>query len=142
MTGTQVLRELAARCDPANVAGMARFGIRSKKILGVPTPVPRAMAQRIGPDHGLAGRLRRSGISEARILASLIDVPDDVTVAQMEAWAADLDNWPSAATVRQDPLGLHNGPAVELCPEGDPRDLPARVNHRGPGADLGRNHTA
>jgi 3-methyladenine DNA glycosylase AlkD len=93
MTLAEILQELERHGDPANVAGMARFGIRTKKAFGVPTPVLRALARKIGKDHKLAGQLWRTGIHEARFLASLVDVPADVTERQMEAWAAQFDNW-------------------------------------------------
>ncbi|HEX5939474.1 MAG TPA: DNA alkylation repair protein, partial [Dehalococcoidia bacterium] len=44
-------------------------------------------------DHELALDLWQAGIQEARILASMIDVPDQVSEAQMESWAADFDSW-------------------------------------------------
>jgi 3-methyladenine DNA glycosylase AlkD len=51
------------------------------------------MARKIGKDHALAGRLWRTGVYEARIVACLIDVPSEVTQRQMESWAAEFDNW-------------------------------------------------
>jgi 3-methyladenine DNA glycosylase AlkD len=72
---------------------MARYGIRSKKVLGVSMPLLRAMVRKIGKDHRLAGQLWATGILEARLLASMIDVPSEVPQEQMESWAADFDNW-------------------------------------------------
>jgi 3-methyladenine DNA glycosylase AlkD len=37
--------------------------------------------------------LWETGIHEARVIAYLIDNPKEVTAAQMDAWAADFDNW-------------------------------------------------
>ena len=93
MNKSTIIQELVSQSDPVNIAGMARYGIRSKKVLGVSAPILRAMAKKIGKDHKLAGQLWRSGILEARILASLVDVAAEVTEDQMEAWAADFDNW-------------------------------------------------
>ncbi|MEW5747444.1 MAG: DNA alkylation repair protein [Candidatus Thermoplasmatota archaeon] len=84
------LRRLARPCD---LDGMARYGIRSKVILGVRTPDLVALARRIGKDHRLALALWRTGVYEARHLAVLVDEPDKVTEAQMERWAGDFDNW-------------------------------------------------
>jgi 3-methyladenine DNA glycosylase AlkD len=88
-----VLGELRALGDPAAVAGMARFGIRSSQVLGIPVPALRAMAKRIGRDHALAEDLWRSGILEARILSSLLGDPKLVTEPLMDSWAADFDSW-------------------------------------------------
>jgi 3-methyladenine DNA glycosylase AlkD len=89
----KILKELKRRANPANVAGMARYGINPKGTLGVPIPSLRALARRIGRDHALALRLWRSGIHEARILASMIDDPAAVTAAQMDSWAREFDSW-------------------------------------------------
>jgi 3-methyladenine DNA glycosylase AlkD len=73
--------------------GMSRFGIKTNKAFGVSLPRLRALAKKIGTDHDLAQKIWRTGIHEARILASMIDDPTKVTVDQMETWAADFDSW-------------------------------------------------
>jgi len=88
-----ILKNLSARANPANAAGMARFGIRSKNVLGISVATLRAMAKEIGRDHALALELWKTGMFEARILALLIDDPAGVTAKQMERWARDFDNW-------------------------------------------------
>ena len=88
-----VLSVLRAHANPANVAGMARYGINSKGTLGVPIPVLRKLAQEAGRNHEMAAELWASGIHEARILATLIDDPARVTRRQMDRWAGDLDSW-------------------------------------------------
>ena len=93
MTYAEILREMKAHANPANVEGMAKFGINPKGTLGLSMPFLRKMAKQIGVDHELAGRLWRSGIHEARILAALIDDPALVTPGQMEAWIQDFDSW-------------------------------------------------
>jgi 3-methyladenine DNA glycosylase AlkD len=93
MTYEEVIEKLNALANPANVAGMARYGISPEGTLGVPMPALRRMAKEIGRRRDLAHRLWRSGIHEARILATLIDDPKQVTEGQMERWALDLDSW-------------------------------------------------
>ncbi|HJZ99372.1 MAG TPA: DNA alkylation repair protein [Candidatus Solibacter sp.] len=93
MTVTQVLDELHARANPANVAGMARYGISTKGTLGVPVNQLRVMARKIGRDHALAAQLWASRIHEARILATIIDDPKQVTRRQMDVWAREIDSW-------------------------------------------------
>lgn len=88
-----ILAELRLHADPANVAGMARYGIITAKAFGVGTPVLRAMGRRLGKDHALAAKLWATGLYEGRFLASLVDIPTDVTPCQMESWVADFDNW-------------------------------------------------
>ncbi len=88
-----VLAELRALHSPANLAGMARFGISTANALGVPVSALRRMARHIRPSHDLAAWLWASGIHEARILAGMVDEPERVTVAQMERWALDFDSW-------------------------------------------------
>jgi len=79
--------------NPRNVAGMARYGINPKNTLGVSIPVLRKMAREIGKDHDLAAELWVSGIHETRILATLIDIPVEVTESQMDGWAGEFDSW-------------------------------------------------
>jgi 3-methyladenine DNA glycosylase AlkD len=93
MLPCHILEELRSLGDPAAVAGMARFGICSRQVLGVSTPQLRAMARRIGRDQALAGQLWDSGVFEARALAALIANPAEVSEALMEAWVKEFDSW-------------------------------------------------
>lgn len=87
------MARLASMANPANVEGMARYGINSSDAWGVPMPVLRGIARDIGKDHELALSLWTSGRHEARILACLIDLPERVTEEQMETWVRDFDSW-------------------------------------------------
>jgi 3-methyladenine DNA glycosylase AlkD len=89
----EIMRELQSRANPANAAGMSRFGINPQNTLGISVYELRRMAQRIGKDHTLALELWESGIHEARLLASFIEEPESVTEEQLEDWAADFDSW-------------------------------------------------
>lgn len=93
MTSQEILRELRAQANPDNVAGMARYGIRPKVVLGVSIPVLRKLAKQAGKSHATALELWASGVHEARIAATLIDELPRVTRAQMNAWARDFDSW-------------------------------------------------
>jgi 3-methyladenine DNA glycosylase AlkD len=88
-----LLKKLKSLSNPDAVAGMARFGINPKNIYGVSIPVLRKMAKEIGKNHLLAQRLWNSGVHEARILAGMIDFPEEVTEKQMERWVRDFDSW-------------------------------------------------
>jgi 3-methyladenine DNA glycosylase AlkD len=89
----RLLETLRAHANPANVAGMARYGINTTGTLGVPVHVLRRIAKEAGRDHELAVALWNSGIHEARILATLVDELARVTARQMNSWARDLDSW-------------------------------------------------
>jgi 3-methyladenine DNA glycosylase AlkD len=84
------LRRLGSR---KNVKGMARFGIRARKVYGVAKPKMDTLAKRIGKSHQLALQLWDSGVHDARILAGLVDEVRYVTSAQMDRWVRDFDNW-------------------------------------------------
>lgn len=92
-TARILIQRLRASADPAVVSGMKRFGIRTQRALGVSMPTLRGIAREVGTDHLVAGELWKSGIHEARILASLIDEPDEVTEAQLERWVSQFDSW-------------------------------------------------
>lgn len=84
---------LRNRGTPQAVAGMRRFGIQTGMALGVSVPQLRELAKKLGTQHDLAQELWKTGIHEARILASMIDDPSKVTEDQMDKWAADFDSW-------------------------------------------------
>ena len=89
----RLIEHLRSHANPANVAGMARYGISTAGTLGVPVYVIRRMAKEAGRDHPLAEQLWSSGIHEARIMATLVDDPARVTARQMDRWARDFDSW-------------------------------------------------
>lgn len=88
-----LVRRLKAHANRRNVEGMARYGISTRHTLGVTIPFLRQLARAHRRQHGLALALWASGIHEARILASLVDDPAQVTSAQMESWVKDVDSW-------------------------------------------------
>ena len=93
----EIIEKLESLENPANIAGMARFGITAKKAFGIAAPDLKELAGSVKKQaenrHRLALELWETGIHEARIIAYLIDDPREVTEAQMERWAADFDNW-------------------------------------------------
>jgi 3-methyladenine DNA glycosylase AlkD len=88
-----ILAELRSQANPANVDGMARYGIRSANALGIAAPVLEEIARRVGRSHEVAVALWASGVFEARALAALVDDPAAVSEAQMEEWAGAFDSW-------------------------------------------------
>jgi 3-methyladenine DNA glycosylase AlkD len=92
-TVRRALAELKRRGEKRNVEGMARFGIRAKKVCGVSKPQLDAIAKSIGKNHDLGLALWETGLHDARILAVLISQPERVTPGQMEKWVRDFDNW-------------------------------------------------
>ncbi len=97
MTVDEIIKKLESLENPANIVGMARFGIVTKKAFGISAPVLKEFAKVIKKQtnvrHKLALELWQTEIHEARIIAYLIDNPKDVTEAQMESWVKDFDNW-------------------------------------------------
>lgn len=93
MNEKEIVKLLRSWRDPKNIAGMARFGISAKGTLGVPVPKLRGLAKRIKTDHALALKLWKTGIHEARLLATMIADASALTPEQADAWTADLDSW-------------------------------------------------
>jgi 3-methyladenine DNA glycosylase AlkD len=93
MSLQETVTKLESLGSPGAVEGAARFGVHVRNILGVSAPALRKLAKEIGTDHKLAGQLWRTGIHDARVLATLIDDPAQVTPNQMERWAKDFDSW-------------------------------------------------
>jgi 3-methyladenine DNA glycosylase AlkD len=88
-----VIKRLKSLSNPEAIKGMARFGINPERNLGISIPQLRKTAKELGRDHELALDLWSTGIHDARILAGMIDEPDDVSEKQMEQWAGDFDSW-------------------------------------------------
>jgi len=90
---TDILARLEGMRNEKNRAGMARFGINTQNAYGISIRDLRPLAKAIGRDHDLAQALWRTGIHEARILASFIDEADKVGEDQIDAWVTDFDSW-------------------------------------------------
>ena len=88
-----VLEQLKEKADAAYLKGMARFGIDSSQALGVKLPEIRKLAKVIKKDHELALALWDTQIHEARLLASMIADPKQVTFELMDSWTSDFYSW-------------------------------------------------
>jgi 3-methyladenine DNA glycosylase AlkD len=101
ITVKEVVAEIQSRRDEKVLAGMARYGINVGDAYGWSVPEVRALAKRIVTEvgrrdparHQFALDLWQTGIHEARLLATMVDLADMVTEEQMEAWVLDVDSW-------------------------------------------------
>ncbi len=93
MNCNQVIDKLKSLADPDYLTGMTHFAIKTDRALGVSAPRMRKLAREIGTDHKLALELWETGIHEARVVATLIDDPKQVTKSQMSKWVREIDNW-------------------------------------------------
>ena len=93
MNITEVINLLKDKADAKHHAGMLRFAVDNKKALGVKIPEVRKLAKLIKKDHQLAQQLWDTDIHEARILASMIDDPAQVTPEQIDTWTKDFKTW-------------------------------------------------
>jgi 3-methyladenine DNA glycosylase AlkD len=92
-TADRLIAALRSHASPVNVAGMARYGIRTDTAFGVPIVIIRGIAKQVGKSHALARDLWKSGIHEARHLATMVEELDRVTPGQMDRWARDFNSW-------------------------------------------------
>lgn len=97
MTTDEIVEELRALSDPAKIADLERYAIKTPKWFGIRTPELKAFAREVkklvSDRHTTALELWRSGIYDVRAVAFLMDDPKRVTPEQMDAWCADFDNW-------------------------------------------------
>jgi 3-methyladenine DNA glycosylase AlkD len=89
----KILRKLRSLRNEKNLAGMARFGIATDKAFGIKHPILKEIAREHRRDHALALELWESGYHEARLLATIIDDPKQVTAKQAEAWVKQISSW-------------------------------------------------
>lgn len=92
-TVESIVDELKRLGTPKAREGMSRFGIQTTHAFGISIPQLRTIAKKIRTNHALASGLWKTGIHEARILASMIDDPSEVSQDQMEEWATGFDSW-------------------------------------------------
>lgn len=89
----EVLAWLERRGTRKQIRELDRYGITARDPFGVPMGELQKRAREIGKDHELATALWATGRYEARLLATLVDDPDRVTIRQMQSWASDFDSW-------------------------------------------------
>jgi 3-methyladenine DNA glycosylase AlkD len=78
---------------PAELSGMARYGINTDLRLGLSMPAMRRAARTLGSDHALALSLWDTGIPDARIVAGMVAEPAKLTSKQMDAWVKSFSSW-------------------------------------------------
>ena len=88
-----VLDKLQSKAKPEQLKGMAKYGMAVEQRLGVSVPDMRKLAKEIGRDHKLALDLWRTGIAEARIVASMVGDPEKLTEEQLEDWVKGINSW-------------------------------------------------
>jgi 3-methyladenine DNA glycosylase AlkD len=88
-----VIAELRSMGDPEAAAGMARYGIKADRALGVSIPGLQSLAKKIGKNRKLAQGLWSSAVHEARILACMIDDPQQITADRLERLVNEFDSW-------------------------------------------------
>jgi 3-methyladenine DNA glycosylase AlkD len=89
----EIMKQLQEKSRPGQLTGMKRYGMNVDKRLGVAVPEMRAIAKKTAKDHHLALALWKTGIPDAMITASMVDIPADVTEEQMEDWVKDFNSW-------------------------------------------------
>jgi 3-methyladenine DNA glycosylase AlkD len=93
-TAAAIVAALRARRNPRDVEGQRRYGIAPQgEHFGIRAPVLREIARQHRRDHALAVELWATAVHEARVIATLVDDPRQVTRGQMERWARECDNW-------------------------------------------------
>ena len=92
MNCKQVIDKLKSLADADYLAGMSRYGVDTERAraLGVSAPRMRKLAREIGKDHKLALELWKSGIHEARVIATLIEDVKKVTNSQINKWVPSM----------------------------------------------------
>lgn len=93
MTVKEALNELKSLSTPEHFEKLSYFGIRNEKAFGVKIPLIRELARRIGKNHELALELWRTEVHEARLLATFIDNPKQITENQFDSWVGDFNSW-------------------------------------------------
>ena len=92
-TVNEIIEELKLLSTADHYAKLSHFGINAAKAYGVKIPLLRQLAKKIGKNHELALALWDTDVHEARLLASMIELPELVTENQFDSWVNDFDSW-------------------------------------------------
>lgn len=87
------LKWLKNHSTKANRDGMARYAIPAEHAYGVAMKDIKALGKTLGRNQALASALWDTGVYEARMLASFVGDPAQLTSLQMDRWCKDFDNW-------------------------------------------------
>lgn len=93
MDGQEAMARLKALGRPEALPHMARYGIDTSNAFGVRVPELRAVARDIGQDHRLAQALWKTGVHDARLLATMIADPLRFDARAADRWARDFRSW-------------------------------------------------
>lgn len=92
-TVDEIITHLRSLGNEEDRAGIARFGIRNDRALGISNAVLRPISKALRQDHERALALWATGFREARILALATDEPSKLTRQRADEIAADFDSW-------------------------------------------------
>ena len=98
-TARKALAELKRLGSTQGIADLDRYGIVAQRPFGVAMREVKALARRIGVNHGLAAQLWKSGHYEAQLLTCFVADPQQLTRKEMNAWARSFDNWAIVDTI-------------------------------------------
>ena len=87
------LKWLKSNSSKATLDGMSRYAIPSDKAYGVAMKDIKALGKEIGRNQRLAEALWDTDVYEARMLASFVGDPAEITSMQMDCWCGQFDNW-------------------------------------------------
>ena len=91
----ELVNRIKRHASPAFKTQMsARFGIQTELAVGTPVTTLRQIVKGLPrPDQELADALWASRIHEARIMASMLADPAQMTREKLDEWAAELNSW-------------------------------------------------
>ena len=93
MTPDQAMARLKAKARPDALPHMARYGIDTSNAFGVAVPELRNIAREAKRDHALALALWKTGVHDARLLATMVAEPAKVDQAAALKLARDFRSW-------------------------------------------------
>lgn len=87
------LKWLKTHSTKATREGMVRFAIPSDNAYGVSMKDIKALGKALGRNQPLALALWDTGVYEARMLASFVGDPTQLSSVQMDRWCKEFDSW-------------------------------------------------
>jgi 3-methyladenine DNA glycosylase AlkD len=98
----RILEDLQKLADPRAIETWEKIGMSTKHYIGVDLSKLRNYSKRMKKNHALVLDLWATGIHDARLLATMIEDPKDVTEVQLDSWVNEADYFDITDRIVQD----------------------------------------
>ncbi|HEY9800304.1 MAG TPA: DNA alkylation repair protein [Leptolyngbyaceae cyanobacterium] len=89
----EIIAYLQSIGSESHKKSLRRLGVQTDNAMGVPTPIIRQLAKKVGRNQKLALDLWQAGFHETKLLAVLVADPKEMSATVVEDWLLDVATW-------------------------------------------------